>query len=122
MTLWFQSILAIALVLLCVFLFLLLRQLQRTAVAVEDFAKSAKDDLKRVAEDIHDLRNRAEKLLDLAADNLELPLNIKGIISKSVQTMDMFLTHKNATWLELIFTNMKLIYRLIHTTQRNGKL
>ena len=122
MTLWFQSILAIALVLLCVFLFLLLRQLQRTAVAVEDFAKSAKDDLKRFAEDIHNLRNRAEKLLDLAADNLELPLNIKGIISKSVQTMDMFLTPKNATWLELIFTNMKLIHRLIRKPQGKDKL
>ena len=118
MTLWFQSILVIMLALLCVFLILLLRQLQDTAAAVQRLAESAKDNLQQVANDIHDLGNRADRLLGLAADNLALPLNAKNRISRAIQTVDAFLTNKHLTWLGIIFTNIKFASRLIRKSSK----
>ena len=113
MTLWFQSILVVALLLLCIFLFLLFRQIHRTAVAIQHLAESAKKDLQQVAFDIHSLSVRTDKLLDLATDNLELPSNVSSLLSKVIQIAHVFLDKKTPSWSELIFTNIKFVNKLI---------
>lgn len=118
MTLWFQSVLVVVLVLLCMLLFLLFRQLQRTAVAIQQLAESARSDLRQVAADIHSLRIRMDKLLDLATDSLELPLSVNSLISQALQVMHTFLDKKHPSWLEVIFTNIKFMNKFISKSKR----
>jgi hypothetical protein len=117
MTLWFQAILAVVLVLLCIFLFFLFKQLQRTAVAIQHLAESVKNDLQQVAADVHSLRVRADKLLDITTDNLELSFSVNSLISRTVRTMHAFLDKNNLSWLEVLFTNIKFINKFINRSK-----
>jgi len=118
MTLWFQSILAVVLALLCIFLFLLFRQLKYTAIAIRQLAESAKNDLRQVSDDIHSLRVHTDKLLDFAANNLDLPLNVNSLFHKITQTMHAFLDKKSFSWLEVILTNVKFINKFISKSKK----
>lgn len=113
MVLWTQIVLVVILLVVCIFLCVLLRQLRYTAIAIQQLAESAKADFRQVATDIHDFKNHTDKLLSATIKNAELPLGASDIISKVIHIADPFIKNKSITWLEILFTNLKFIKRLM---------
>jgi hypothetical protein len=76
-----QIITAVVLLALGACLVPLLLQLRRTAAAVEALALSAREDLRQIAADVHQVRRRAEGLADLATEALSMPAKASGFLS-----------------------------------------
>jgi len=113
MALWVQIILVFILVILCGFLVPLLVQLRRTAASVEHLAESAREDIRKVAADVHQIRNRADGLADLAAASLEMPLTLSRMVSGTARTLEAFLGQGGPSWLGAVVSGLKFALNFI---------
>lgn len=75
-----QAVVVLVLVVTCTFLVLLLVQLRKTAIALEDLARSAAKDLAKVADDVHQIRLQSDEVASLAKDALALPAQLSKIV------------------------------------------
>ena len=109
MTAVLQIVIAVVLVALCAFLVPLLIQLRRTAAAVERLAESAREDLKGIAEDVHQVRQRVDGLADLAATSLSFPANLGELIASLVRAVPDLLARKSPGWVSLILKGLSYL-------------
>lgn len=115
MSLALQIVLCLAVAVLTVFLVLLLVQARRTAAAVERLAESAAQDLRRVSEDIHEVRKQVDGVAALLRGTLELPSTITQVVAGIVQALPSFLGRRrnSSSWLESLLAGIQTALHLV---------
>ena len=103
-----QIVAVAVLVILAGFLVPLLLQLYRTARAVEALAKSAQEDLKQMAQDIHLAGLQMEKVADLAQKSLEFPATASAMGARLLDALSGPLGRSWSPWLEALVTAVKI--------------
>nr|WP_320132756.1 DUF948 domain-containing protein [uncultured Holophaga sp.] len=82
-----EIILALAVIVLVGFLVPLLLQLRRTAQAMEDLARTARNDLDHMTQDVHCIRLQTEEMAKVVGETLELPRTLSRTLTGLVQSI-----------------------------------
>jgi hypothetical protein len=116
MSLVLQITLSLAVVVLTVFLVLLLIQARRTAAAMERLAESAAQDLRQVAEDIHEVRNQVEAVATLTKDVFEVPSTLTQVISGVIRGIPVFFGRQSGSkgFFDALLTGFQTALHLLH--------
>ena len=101
-------VLVLVAVALAGFLVPLLIQLHRTAKAVEALAISARVDLQKIAQDVHQASLQIEKVASLAEQSLAFPATASSIAAGLARSMGTLLEGKASLWVEALVTALKL--------------
>ena len=120
MAIWLQIILAIVLVAVGACLVPLLLQLRRTAASVQVLAESARVDLRRISDDVHHLRDRADGLADLAMASLEWPMGLGRIVSGAVTALESILG-RGGPWMGALLTGLRFALNLIRRPKNTAE-
>ncbi len=121
MSLPLQIVLCLAVVTLTIFLVLLLIQARRTATAVERLADSATQDLRQVAEDIHEVRRQLDEVAGLARSTLELPSALTQVVTGLAQAVPAFFRRgrSSSDWIDSLLTGIQTALHLVRRPKAN---
>ena len=108
-----QMVIAVVLAVLCACLVPLLLQLKRTAAAVERLADSAREDLGRLAQDVHQVRQQLDGLADLAGSALAVPATLGDWLSRFLQGLAEPGERRGSGWLGLVLAGFKVFLNII---------
>ena len=119
MSLLLQIVLCLAVATLTVFLVRLFIQARRTAAAIERLADSATRDLERVAEDIHEVRNRLDEVTGMLRTTFELPSALTQVVTGIVRSMPLFFGGRSASsnWIDSLLTGIKSAFHLFRRSK-----
>ena len=114
MSIAMQIFLCLAVAVLTVFLVRFLMQARRTAAAVERLAQSATQDLRRVAEDIHEVRVRVEDVTGSVRTLLEPPSALAQVVTGLVRAIPSFFRRRSGSsvFLESLVTGAETALHL----------
>jgi hypothetical protein len=107
MAIWFQILLAVLAVALVAFLVPLILQLTRTARSVQVLAESAREDLNRIAGDVHEVRQGLDQVVSLVERSLELPAVAGALAATVVRSFTSLLDRRPAPWVDALVTAVK---------------
>lgn len=85
----------------------LLLQLHRTAKAVQALAESAREDLGKIALDVHQTRLSLDKVTGLVEKSLEFPATAGSLGVALVRSLTSILDRGPSPWLEALVTAVK---------------
>ncbi len=116
MSLALQLLLGLSIATVTIFLVILLLQARRTAASVQRLAESAAQDLRRVAEDVHEVRLRVEEVTQLAKTTFEGPSLLSQMITGLVSGIPALLGRPSPSesFLETLLTGLQTALHLFH--------
>jgi predicted PurR-regulated permease PerM len=100
-----QILIALLAIVLVASLVPLLLQLYRTAKALEALAASAQEDLRQIAQDVHQTRLQLERVGGLAEQGLQFPAaasSLAGALTRSLTGPSVL------PWIEAVVTGLKI--------------
>lgn len=114
MSLVLQILLCASVATITVFLVMLMVQARRTAASIERLAASAEQDLRRAADDVHEIRLRVEEITQLAKNTFELPSMVSLVVAGIVQGLPSLLGRRTPSnsFLETLLTGAQTALHL----------
>jgi len=103
-----QVVLVLVVLILAGCLVPLLLQLYRTAKAVEALAQSAREDLRQIAQDVHETRLHLDKVTAMAEKSLEFPATAGGLATALFRSLTAILDRGPSPWIEALVTAVKI--------------
>lgn len=97
MSIAMQIFLCLVVAVLTVFLVQFLLQARRTAAAVERLAESAAQDLRRAAEDVHEVRVRVDEITGSVRTLLEPPSALAQVVTGVVRAIPAFFRRRSGS-------------------------
>jgi predicted PurR-regulated permease PerM len=73
-----------------------LNQYRKTLKALEDFAKSANENLDSITNDIHQITVHVNEVVDMAKETLALPAKLSRLLSNLIQVMPTLLSTQSS--------------------------
>ncbi len=114
MSLILEIVLSISVATLTVLLGMLLVQMRRTAASVQQLAESAAKDLHQIAEDVREVRTRAEEVADLAKRAFEMPSALTQVVAGIVRGLPAFFVPSGSgRFFEAILTGLRHAVHLL---------
>jgi hypothetical protein len=104
---WLQIVVAVVVVAVGGCLVPLILQLRRTARSVEALAESARADLGRIAQDIHETRVGVDKVVGLVERSLEFPATAGALATTFVRSITSLLDGRPSLWVDALVTAVK---------------
>jgi len=103
-----EIVLAVVALVLGACLVPLLLQMRRTAKAVQELAESARLDLNRIAQDVHQTCGQVDKVTALVEKSLEFPASASGLAAVLLRSLSALFGPTSAPWLEGLVTAVKM--------------
>ncbi len=107
-----QVVIGVVVLAVGVSLVVFLVQARRTAASVEKLAESAKVDIGRVVEDVHQVRLQIEELSAQAKKTLDLPSALGQAASSLVETLPKLFRRSEPAWMSTVGSLFQILLPL----------